>query len=420
MAMGVAMPQQKDPLDKVLQALQLVQAGFGIKTAYDQVKLNKLKTDELEKQKEIDDRRSRNEFLEGEMSNLHIVEPNTPGSATGYVDVIKRTPDGKQIDDPDTGKPVVDRQKFSFFTKDSAQTQAYMQRNEASGLELENRKTYAAGGIPNSDLLNYRIEYKAMPGYQQKWVNNPITGQRETIWVAPRGLKELSSGSSEKDEKELPNWVNQQNKAGWQAARLDGIQDPTPDQALQYSPENIQKAVYIYKDRIDKSGDIQLYGALEKFDKEIGIDGATLPNGGKGSPSTPIEGISKGGDLKANIPFGRYAQGDKEQRNRTAIEGVKNLLLKDRSGAAINKEEAGRLANELSVAYGQNNPAAIREAMAKVRTSLKRNLQNLETGIPSKARDIIRKESPLHSESPLFTGKKLTDEEAANKFIEGI
>lgn len=415
MAMGVAMPQQKDPLDKVLQALQLVQAGFGIKTAYDQVKLNKMKMDQAEADKAKDDRLNRGEFTEGEIGNLFIVDSSEPGSSKGFVDVIQRTPDGKAIEDPDTGKPVVQRRQFNFISKDSAQTQAYLQRNQQQALELDDAKIRAQGGIPTRQLLNFHIEASAKPGYQKSWTNNPATGQRETIWVAPKGIRETIGTNSER-----PTWVTPQMKPGYEAARQEGIADPTPEQALQFSPENVQKAVYLYKDRIDKSGDIQLYGALEKFDKEIGIDGAALPNGKKGSPSTPIEGISAGGDLKANIPFGRYAQGDKEQANRTAIQGVINLLLKERSGAAINKEEAQRLATELSSAYGQNNPAAIREAMAKVRTSLKRNLQNLETGMPSKARDQLRKESPLHSESPLFTGKKLTDEEAANKFIEGI
>ena len=77
MAMGVAMPQQKDPLDKVLQALQLVQAGFGIKTAYDQVKLNKMKMDQAEADKDKEDRLNRGEFTEGEMGNLFIVDSTT-------------------------------------------------------------------------------------------------------------------------------------------------------------------------------------------------------------------------------------------------------------------------------------------------------------------------------------------------------
>ena len=415
MAMGVAMPQQKDPLDKVMQALQLVQAGFGIKTAYDQVKLNKMKMDQAEADKSKEDRLSRGEFTEGEIGNLFIVDSSEPGSSKGYVDVMQRTADGKPIEDPDTGKPMVLREKFNYISKDSAQTQAYLQRNQQQALELDDAKVRAAGGIPTRQLLNFHIEAKAKPGYQQSWTNNPATGQKETIWVAPKGLKEMTGIGSG-----VPTWVNRQNAAGYEAAKQEGIADPTPDQALQHSPENVQKAVNQFKDRIDKSGDIQLYAALEKLDKEIGIDGPVLDGGKRGSPSTPIEGISVGGDVKAAFgPLGRVVQGDKEQQNRSAIQGVVNLLLKERSGAAINKEEAQRLANELSAAYGQNNPAAIRDAMARVRTSLKRNLQNLETGLPSKARDTIRKESPLHSESNLFTGKPLTNEESANRFIEG-
>ena len=36
-------PEQKDYLDRVLKGLQIAQAGMGIKTAYEQGKLNEVK-----------------------------------------------------------------------------------------------------------------------------------------------------------------------------------------------------------------------------------------------------------------------------------------------------------------------------------------------------------------------------------------
>ena len=127
----VYIPEKKSAIDKIMQGLQVAQSVYGIKSAYDQNKLNELKMKEAEQAKEERDRISKNEFTKGEAAqNLFLVEPGTSGASTGYIIEPELTAAGKPLYDPDTGESKTKKTPISFYTKGSAQIQEALGKNQ--------------------------------------------------------------------------------------------------------------------------------------------------------------------------------------------------------------------------------------------------------------------------------------------------
>jgi hypothetical protein len=173
--MGMALPQQKDPLDKVLQALQLVQAGLGIKTSYDQVKLNGIK-----KQKIEDDEKARiNGFLtDDEKSSVTEVPFGTQGAQTK----MWSEPMFEEIKDPtsgqakriqmldESGKPKREPRPVTFLTNEqlsAANLSSSMAQKMAESKEIEKRQK---GIITPSTQKDFIIFSGKEPGsFPMQW-----------------------------------------------------------------------------------------------------------------------------------------------------------------------------------------------------------------------------------------------------------
>lgn len=405
MPVGIAIQQQKDSMDKVLQALQMVQSGMGIKTAYDQIKLNGMKNDQYKADQAEKDRLNRGEFNEGEASNLVKVDEGTPGASIGYVDVNVRTPTGQLIYDPDSGEPQVVRQKFHYFNKENAASQDYLNRNERTMMMLGDARVEAAGGVPLSKLTSFsQVSFTPKNGLVKTWVNDPQKGRLD-VWVSKDKADHKST---------MPDWATSPKLiAGVAAAKEAGIANPTVDQAFNHSPENVRESVDKYKKQIETAGDNEFYGALENFDKKIGI----------GNGKQTIPGVFGSKAAAADIPLlggmvGAVTLSDKEKENRSAVQSITNLLLQKRSGAAINAEEGARLAKELNATWQSGSPELLRDKIAQIRDTFKARLQNRMINMPKNARDIIQgTDGALHPESPLF--KKKDEKQASDNFLKG-
>jgi hypothetical protein len=211
MAMGVAMPQQKDPLDKVLQALQLVQAGFGIKTAYDQVKLNKMKMDSIEADEEA---RKTGVLSDEQMGKLNMVPAGTEGAQV----VLYGHP---KLDE--AGQPVIgDNGKIAREVKPTwVMTPDQMQgRNQNFQLAQAMGKAYEHdleknGVILPSKMNDWVIFSKPTQGAEKKMVELPGGGFKE-VYAKPRTQAAYDAGqqkqASQLDAREFKIWSDRINK----------------------------------------------------------------------------------------------------------------------------------------------------------------------------------------------------------------
>ena len=430
MAVAPVIPERRGAIEKVMQGLQVASAVYGIKSAYDQNKLNEYKLEEIEKQKvkEAEDlaikkRRAEGEFTEQEKSEVLEVSPGTRGASLGYYQKMERTPEGKVIYDPATSKPKTQLSKFYYVNKDNATIQSLIDKNAASLISNYEMEVRAKGGIPQSDITTGKVKgfsLEPLPGAVKSFIEDPVTKARTDVWIPPVLAKAVKKGEEVKEVKP-PKGITGDLLNGWYAAQESGIPNPTTEQMQAFSPTFVDKKITEFKKAISDN-DIELHDALLNFDNQIGID-----FGKKGSDiydkKLPIEGVTT---AKSYLPsqglfgvVGRTVLSDEEKRNQAAIAGLTNVLLKIRSGAAISVQEAESFKQELQAARGNNDPVALRSAVGRIRDKLKASFTKNELNLPPKARQIIKDAPNVPSTySPLFQSKKqVSDEDVADQFM---
>lgn len=429
MVTGVYIPEKRGAIDKIMQGLQVAQSVIGLKSAYEQSKLNDLKMKEIEKEQEANKRRESGQFTESEMANLYQVSPGTKGASIGYVQKIERTPEGRPIYDVDTGQPKTSMQKFHYINKDSAQIQSYLDKQAESTARINDMNIRARGGVPLSDITNGRVKnwsLKPIQGTVQSFYTDPVTMQEVPIWIAPEVSKSIKSGDTG-GKPVAPDWAKKDSEllAGWSTAINDGIANPTAQQALEHSPKFLNKKLTEYQNVI-KEDDVNFLAALDRFDKEIGIDYAIKDGQIVKDKKQGIAGVTDSGSyLPTSGLFGavgRTILSKEATRNQGTIAGVVNLLLQKRSGAAINESEAGRLAAELNTAAGNNDPEAIRRVMAEIRDKTKAYYETKAISLPPSVKKTLKENPSVPSPyAPLFNSKKdLSNEDAADILMRGL
>jgi hypothetical protein len=432
-AVTPVIPERRGAIEKVMQGLQVASAVYGIKSAYDQNKLNQYKLEEVEKQKlkeqeelETKKRRSEGIFTEQEKTDVLEVTPGTRGSSVGYYQQMVRTPEGKPVYDPDTAKPKSDLKKFHYVSKDSATIQSLVDKNAPVLIANYEAEVRGQGGVPLSDITSGKVKsysLKPIPGAVKSFIEDPITKARTDIWIPPQIAKSVKTGEPVKEEPTPPKGITGDLLNGWYAAREAGIENPTTTQMQEYSPTFIDKKVSELKKSINEN-DIELHDALTNFDNQVGIDFGKK-EGNIYDKKLPIEGVTTASSyLPTQGLFGiagRTVLSDESKKNQSAISGVTNVLLKIRSGAAITVQEAESFKNEIQAARGNNDPVALRNAIARVRDKLKAALTKNELGLPPKAREMLKNASDIPSTySPLFRAKKdASDEDVADQFMRG-
>lgn len=431
MAVTPVIPERRGAIEKVMQGLQVASAVYGIKSAYDQNKLNEYKLEEIEKQKakEAEDlatkkRRAEGIFTEQEKSDVLEVPPGTRGASLGYYEQQERTPEGKVVYDPETAKPKSQLKKFYFVNKDSATIQSLIDKNAASLISNYELEVRAQGGIPLSDITTGKVKsysLKPLPGSVKSFIEDPVTKARTDVWIPPVLAKAVKTGEEVKPEVKPPKGITGDLLAGWYAARESGIETPTAQQMQEYSPPFVDKKISELKKSISDN-DIELHDALLNFDNQIGIDFGKK-DGNVYDKKLPIAGVTT---AKSYLPsqglfgvVGRTVLTDEEKRNQAAIAGVTNILLKIRSGAAISLQEAENFKQEIQAAVGNNDPIALRNAVSRIRDKLKASFTKNELNLPPKARQILKDAPNVPSTySPLFQSKKqVSDEDVVDQFM---
>ena len=417
-------PEKRSGIDKIMQGLQVAQSVYGVKSAYDQNKLNEIKMQEAEKEQSAQKRREIGEFTESEVSNLYKVPAGTKGASIGYVQKIERTPQGKAIYDEETGTPKTSLEQFHYIGKEPALIQSYLDKQAESTARINEMNIRARGGIPISDInsgkvKNWSLKPDPLKKQIQSFYIDPTNMQETPIWIDPITSKRIRTGDDgTAPKKEPPKGISPSLKAGFYSAIESGIENPSIEDMEQYSPEFVDKKLIEYKKGIDDV-DIEIKDALENIDELFGIDYYISQN--KVSDKTqPIEGVTTSGSwlptkgLAGGV--GRAVIGKEGTRNKAAITGLTNVLLKVRSGAAITQEEAENFKAEISAAMGADDPVALRNALVRIRNKLEAKAAKLELGFPAKVKETIYNDPRLLStKSKLFQKKKeLSDEDAAD------
>ena len=422
----VYIPEKKSAIDKIMQGLQVAQSVYGVKSAYDQNKLNELKMQEVEKEQSAQKRREIGEFTESEVSNLYKVPAGTKGASIGYVQKIERTPQGKAIYDEETGTPKTSLEQFHYIGKEPALIQSYLDKQAESTGRINEMNIRARGGIPISDINSGKVKNWSLqpkPGTVQSFYINPTTMQETPIWIAPETAKAVKSGDVP-GKVSAPDWAKKDSEmlAGWSTAVANGIENPSAQQALENSPKFLNKKLTEYQNVI-KEDDVNFLGALDRFDREIGIDYAVKDGQIVKDRKQNISGVTDTGSYLPTQGFfggvGRAVLPKDATRNQATIAGIVNLLLQKRSGAAISPSEAGRLATELNTAVGNNDPVGVRKAMAEIRDKTKAYYETKAISLPPSVKKTLKDNPSVPSPySPLFNTKKdLSDEDAADLFF---
>ena len=419
-------PEKRSAIEKIMQGLQVAQSIYGIKSAYDQNKLNDLKMKEYEKEQEEEKRRQVGEFTESEASNLYQVQPGTKGASIGYLRQMERTPQGKVIYDDDTGQPKTSLKPFHYIGKEAAQIQSYLDKQTESTAKINDMNIRARGGIPLTDITTGKVKNWSLqpkPNTVQSFYNDPATQQEVPIWISAETAKAIKSG--EVDGKvSAPDWAKKDSEmlAGWSTALANGIANPSAQQALENSPKFLNKKLTEYQNVI-KEDDTNFIGALERFDREIGIDYSVKDGNIIKDKKQNISGVT---DSTSMIPttgisglVGRRILSPESTRNQATIAGVVNLLLQKRSGAAISESEATRLATELNTAAGNNDAEGIRRVMAEIREKTRAYYETKALSLPKSLKEILKNNPSVPSPfSPIFkTKQNITDEDAADLFM---
>jgi hypothetical protein len=399
---------------------------MGVKSAYDQMKLNEQKQKLLDEEETARKRLEAGEFTESEVSNLYKVTPDTKGASIGYVQEIERTPTGKAIYDVDTGKPKTQLKRFYYINKEPAQIQAYLDKQTESSSRINDINIRSRGGIPLTDITTGKVKNWSLqpkPNTVKSFYIDPANQQEVPIWISADTAKKIKT-DEEPGKPKPPEWAKKDSEllAGWSTAIANGIENPSPQQALDNSPTFLDKKLTQYQNTI-KEDDTNFIGALERFDREIGIDYAVKDGNIVADRKQNIDGVT---DSSSMIPttgytgiLGRRFLSKEATRNQATIAGVINLLLQKRSGAAISESEAMRLSTELNTAAGNNDAEGVRRVMSEIRDKAKAYYETKALSLPKSLKDVLKSNSKVPSPySPIFKTKQdLTDEDAADLFM---
>lgn len=227
-------PEQKDYLERVLKGLQIAQAGMGIKTAYEQGKLNevKLKQEKLDYEKKNMEARgvAENFWTNDAFINSIKAKPTTPNAIMRYLIPTLMDENGKEVvNENGETLPDLEHKKPEWrIPKESLQAQVLATEGgikEEESKALKHKNAIVEGVLKNTFPMDYLIEQTwAMqdtpdPGKKMvyTWVSNPKNPKGPEIRV-PKWVNFKTDALIELDyaKKELEQDKQNQKLLEWQ------------------------------------------------------------------------------------------------------------------------------------------------------------------------------------------------------------
>ena len=362
MAVQRVIPEKRSAVEKIMQGLQVAQAVYGVKSSYDQNKLNQMKMDEMEQSK----RRDEGQFKTKEVRDLYMVGADSP--------LYKETIEGTNIETGEKFRylPEEKLKKIKTATDITADIQK-------SSLERE----YTTGRVRPDEIKTAVEVFKGTNKPQgQGWVKrwDIENGKQIDLWIKPSASAQYFLAQEKAQESREMNEFEKKTKFAKE------VVDIAPAlQALKTVDARIQsddpKAAIV--------GGNELVVAL----KQKGVLNLFSSREAWKSPEALNAAVANAG------PEARALWQD--------IMGFAQRVLKAESGAAVTESEANRIFSKLGAsAFSSvdNLKQGFRNAKLEfMRTIQAKELPLFEGGAPSGTLMDMRK-SPgmISSDDPLF------------------
>lgn len=238
---------------------------------------------------------------------------------------------------------------------DGAKAKIYAARNDPNAL-----KQLAAGWGADAEKVLGKFTSVNMGATQEQQRVNPVTGQLEVAGVQQRTQSPDSIASTAQSE---TNSLRTDARAR-ELAALKG-QELAQNKQLAADAKNldrVDKKVTAFATQLDKTNVPQFESLLGDIEADI----------------AKFKDIPGYGGIMGNLPT--FLQSEEGRALRQKIATLRNLTLKDRSGAAVTNQELTRLLEELGTGYFKTD-ADLTRGLGGVRKNLDAVKQNVVAGI---------------------------------------
>lgn len=418
-------PEKRGAIEKVMQGLQVAQAVYGIKSAYDQSKLNDYKMKEYESEKEAQKKLSQNIFTESQAKNLYEASADDKRAQLGKIETKK--PDG-----------TIETKDFWFISPERIKQESQIADLNETERKYRLESQYAQGRVrPNDYEQNITVFGGNSPGagFRKGWdiITNPDgSTKRVELWLKPfrrQNLDNMNFGdggimpAGAAGGKKIPlitlkDLKTPEEKAGYRNAIDAAIKKGIAPEDVPY---NISIAdVYAYnpkkieRDRaeIAKQLDpyVKLMPAVREVDKLIGGIDSDKPIQGSEELRNALRigtfsaiTTKLGWQDPAKIQQAAVSRTSPESKRLwTALSALKSDFNKLKSGLSLTKDELAAAENALGVSEWASD-AQLRQGIKTFVSTLKSGLNNVETGYHQASIDAY-KENPksVTSDHPIF------------------
>lgn len=238
---------------------------------------------------------------------------------------------------------------------DGAKAQIYSARNDPNRL-----KQLAVGWGGDAEKVLGKFTSVNMGGTQEQQRVNPITGQLEVAGVQERTQSPDSIASQAVQ-------LRGQNMTDARARELAALKGQELAQTKQLANEQknldrVDKKVNAFSKELDKTNVPQFESLLGDIEADI----------------AKFKDIPGYGGIMGNLPT--FLQSEEGRALRQKIATLRNLTLKDRSGAAVTNQELTRLLEELGTGYFKTD-ADLTRGLGGIRRNVDAVKQNVIAGV---------------------------------------
>ena len=291
----------------------------------------------------------------------------------------------------------LNQQKFEAGQASAAEAKVIADQDRAYKLAQQQQAAAqqqftASGGIsPEKELelagKGFRISDKPVEGAFERQIGSPGGDNRQAFFQPP----------TPKDA----NAMSPYQKETLALQKLNYMRGIEKDEVTK--TKIVNESVRKISDAVSKTGITEVYKSLQNLDQ-------TIPGGIDGKEDIPgVGGLSNAPD---------FLLSSEGKKVRLYVAGVRNSILKARSGGAVTPEEADRLLEELGLGITKTDEQ-LRIGLRNVRDTLKSKIQNIENGATEEAVAIWKgKKDSIHSGDSFF-GKSI-DVEPINSIVDQI
>lgn len=254
-----------------------------------------------------------------------------------------------------------------------------IQSAQREALETQALQSQAAnGGLTLKDLLSLQFQQQnAQESNSLK--QQDIEARRQTA-LENRQFQQQNAADSLALRKEALA-IQRMNAAAAAANRVDGLDSRRSlleDKAAEARQKKIEAEAERYGKTLESTGLSDLLGAVDRAANVVAGEGNIA---GYGAVTNALPSLLVSEEGKAN---------------RQEISGLRNTLLKARSGGAVTPQEASRLSSEIGDNIGSDS-SLLRKGVGNISRTIAEKLANARAGFSPEAIDLYEKRGGIGS-----------------------